>query len=391
MLKQRVVRITGVPAIAFSLVLVLFAFTMAQPDMAFAGVESASKLVGNTAVVTDTLSMTEPMTMNKTDIGQSMQMMGQMMQMMGKMQDIMGDTMPMSCSMPMTGTMAMTGTMPMSCSMPMTRAMAMGSTDMSQMMAQMMNQMQTMMGAGMDMGAMGSSMPMTGTMPMTDTMPMTNMMVMKNAGMGHTMRMMGLMMLMMGEMQDMMGVGMGAGAMSADCKVMCQNSGMMNQMMGQMPSPSSDNMAMDTSTQPFDLLFIDGMILHHQGAIEMAKQAQTEAEHQEIKDLADNIIASQEAEINQMQEWRQTWYPDVAATQGMGMDMATMAVAEGDELYDLRFIAAMIPHHEGAIAMAKEALTKTEHEEIKTLAENIITAQEDEIAQMKEWQTAWSN
>ena len=72
------------------------------------------------------------------------------------------------------------------------------------------------------------------------------------------------------------------------------------------------------------------------------------------------------------------------------MDMGTMAVAEGDELYDLRFIAAMIPHHEGAIAMAKEAQTMAEHVELKAMAENIITAQEAEIAQMKDWQTAWS-
>lgn len=149
-------------------------------------------------------------------------------------------------------------------------------------------------------------------------------------------------------------------------------------------------MQMDNTDQPFDLLFIDGMIMHHQGAIEMAQEAQTQATKPEIKDLADAIIVAQEAEITQMQTWRQTWYPDAAPTEGLGMDMGTMAVAEGDELYDLRFIAAMIPHHEGAIAMAKEAQTMAEHVELKAMAENIITAQEAEIAQMKDWQTAWS-
>ena len=149
-------------------------------------------------------------------------------------------------------------------------------------------------------------------------------------------------------------------------------------------------MQMDNTDQPFDLLFIDGMIMHHQGAIEMAQEAQTQATKPEIKDLAGAIIVAQEAEITQMQTWRQTWYPDAAPTEGLGMDMGTMAVAEGDELYDLRFIAAMIPHHEGAIAMAKEAETMAEHVELKAMAENIITAQEAEIAQMKDWQTAWS-
>lgn len=403
MLQKRMLGMAGVPVIALTLMLVFLAFTGVQPAGVLAKAGDARALVGTSQPMTDTMTMTNTPAIKNVGMGRTMQMMGQMMQMMGEMQDMMGNTMPMSCSMPMAGTMTMTGTMPMmgtmpmtgtmpmSCSMPMTRAMAMGSADMSQMMAQMMNQMQTMMGAGMDMGAMGSSMPMTGSMSMMDTMPMTNMMGMKNADRGHTMRMMGLMMQMMGEMQDMMGVGMGAGAMSASCKAMCQNSGMMNQMMEQMPPASSDNMAMDTNDQPFDLRFIDGMIMHHQGAIAMAKEAQTEATKQEIKDLADAIIAAQEAEIAQMQEWRQAWYPDAAATEGMGMDMGTMAVAAGDKLYDLRFIEAMIPHHEGAINMAKEAQTMAEHAEIKALAEDIISAQEAEITQMEEWQTAWSN
>jgi|GEM_PF-5161772 len=373
MLQKRMLGMAGVPVIALTLMLVFLAFTGAQPATVLAKAGDARALVGTSQPMTDTMPMTNTPAIKNVGMGRTMQMMGQMMQMMGEMQDMMGNTMPMSCSMPMT------------------RAMAMGSADISQMMAQMMNQMQTMMGAGMDMGAMGSSMPMTGSMSMMDTMPMTNMMGMKNADRGHTMRMMGLMMQMMGEMQDMMGVGMGAGAMSASCKAMCQNSGMMNQMMEQMPPASSDNMAMDTNDQPFDLRFIDGMIMHHQGAIAMAKEAQTEATKQEIKDLADAIIAAQEAEIAQMQEWRQAWYPDAAATEGMGMDMGTMAVAAGDKLYDLRFIEAMIPHHEGAINMAKEAQTMAEHAEIKALAEDIISAQEAEITQMEEWQTAWSN
>lgn len=149
------------------------------------------------------------------------------------------------------------------------------------------------------------------------------------------------------------------------------------------------NIQMGNSNEPFDLLFIDSMIVHHQGAIEMAIEAQQEATKAEIKSLADAIIAAQEAEIQQMQEWRAVWYPDAVATEGIGMDMGTMAVAAGDTLYDLRFIEAMIPHHKGAIGMAQSALTMSEHPELKSLAGNIIQAQEAEIAQMQEWQAAW--
>jgi uncharacterized protein (DUF305 family) len=151
-----------------------------------------------------------------------------------------------------------------------------------------------------------------------------------------------------------------------------------------------DHSQMGNSNAPYDAQFIDSMIEHHQGAITMAQQAQREAERPELKQLADTIIKDQEAEIAQMQQWRQQWFPDLAPTRGMGMDMGTMEVAnDPNKPFDQRFIEAMIPHHEGAIAMAQDAQQKAERQEIKDLAGRIITAQEAEIAQMREWQQAW--
>lgn len=57
----------------------------------------------------------------------------------------------------------------------------------------------------------------------------------------------------------------------------------------------------------FDEAFIDEMIDHHQGAIDMANLAKTSAKHQEIKDLANDIISAQTTEINLMQGWQKTW------------------------------------------------------------------------------------
>ena len=56
---------------------------------------------------------------------------------------------------------------------------------------------------------------------------------------------------------------------------------------------------------------------------------------------------------------------------------------------DRHFIEQMIPHHEGAIAMAKMALQKSKRPEIKTLAEAIITAQTKEIGDMQTWYKNW--
>lgn len=145
-----------------------------------------------------------------------------------------------------------------------------------------------------------------------------------------------------------------------------------------------------TANAPFDAMFIDGMIEHHQGAIDMARDAQQQAEHAEIKQLAQEIITAQEEEMGQMRDWRTQWYADVPATGGMAMDMGDMRVSDDTSTpYDQRFLAAMIGHHEGAIGMAREALTQAEHGEIKQLAQEIITAQEQEITQMRGWQQQW--
>jgi uncharacterized protein (DUF305 family) len=57
--------------------------------------------------------------------------------------------------------------------------------------------------------------------------------------------------------------------------------------------------------------------------------------------------------------------------------------------FDAAFILAMIEHHEGAIDMARLAATRAEHDEIKQLSQDIITAQKGEIAEMNKWQQQW--
>ncbi len=142
--------------------------------------------------------------------------------------------------------------------------------------------------------------------------------------------------------------------------------------------------------KPFDAQFIDGMIKHHQGAIEMAQQALDQAEHEELRTLAEAIIAAQNTEIEQMQEWRITWYADLSSTGGMDMGMGDMVISSTESIpFDQRFITAMISHHQGAINMATMAKQMAEHQEIQTLADAIITAQQAEIAQMQAWKQAW--
>lgn len=153
----------------------------------------------------------------------------------------------------------------------------------------------------------------------------------------------------------------------------------------------ADHSAMMPGTRdtPYDALFIDSMIVHHEGTIVMARQALASAERPEIRQLAEAIISAQQQEIDEMRSWRAAWYPDLAPTAGMGMEMGPMRVADGAAPFDQRFIEAMILHHKGAIAMARDALQRAERQEIRDLAQAIITAQEAEIAQMRAWLKEW--
>ena len=57
----------------------------------------------------------------------------------------------------------------------------------------------------------------------------------------------------------------------------------------------------------FDLMFLDMMTRHHEGAIEMAEQVIDDGENADVKQLANGIIEAQRAEIEQMASWREDW------------------------------------------------------------------------------------
>jgi uncharacterized protein (DUF305 family) len=144
-----------------------------------------------------------------------------------------------------------------------------------------------------------------------------------------------------------------------------------------------------------EVLFIDGMIPHHEQAIAMAQRALEEAEHEELRELAQDIIDEQQKEIDQMQEWRDSWYPDVEPTMGMQIEnmpmMEDMMLSIDESIpFDLRFIDAMTIHHGAAILMAQGLLAApSEHEELRDMAQQMIDSQQKEIDQMRQWREEW--
>jgi uncharacterized protein (DUF305 family) len=153
-----------------------------------------------------------------------------------------------------------------------------------------------------------------------------------------------------------------------------------------------------------EMRFLEGMIDHHQMALDMANHCLGRASTAEVRAICEAVIAAQTPEIEQMQAWLAAWYgieytpmPMAGMDDGMsGMDMSGMATdpsgmmgmmaglddAEGID-YDIAWLESMIDHHDDAIHMSERILQRAEHADLQTLAQAIIDAQSAEIEQME--------
>jgi uncharacterized protein (DUF305 family) len=144
-----------------------------------------------------------------------------------------------------------------------------------------------------------------------------------------------------------------------------------------------------------DKAFIDAMVPHHQGAVEMAEVALQNAKHEEIKQLSRAIISTQRAEMEELKSIKQDEFGTSKVSMEMSAgEMQMMGMTAPEALakkspFDKAFIDTMIPHHQSAKYMAQVALEESENPKIKELAGNIVSAQQREIEQMLQWRQAW--
>ena len=147
-----------------------------------------------------------------------------------------------------------------------------------------------------------------------------------------------------------------------------------------------------------DTEYAQMMIVHHQGAIEMADLAVDKADSEDVRALAERISAAQGPEIDEMTSWLQAWGeegPQDADMGGMdhgamdmgGMDMGS-AMTELEGLsgaeFDRAFLEMMTEHHRGAIEMAEVHLADGANAEARELARKIIDDQTREITEMED-------
>ncbi|MGV3548842.1 CopM family metallochaperone [Rhizobium sp.] len=146
-----------------------------------------------------------------------------------------------------------------------------------------------------------------------------------------------------------------------------------------------------------DVDFATMMIPHHQGAIDMAKVHLQYGKDPELRRLSEAVVSAQQGEISVMKGWLEKHPAPSGGTEHAQHTPSGMAYMTGMEKMnadmgaemsgdaDRDFVTMMIPHHEGAIAMAKVQLEHGRNAELRKLSEAIIKAQESEIAVMRVW------
>jgi uncharacterized protein (DUF305 family) len=161
--------------------------------------------------------------------------------------------------------------------------------------------------------------------------------------------------------------------------------------MGNMGSDATASAGPDAqgSFNDADVMFAQGMIPHHQQAVEMANLAGTRAADPEVKQLAAQIKAAQDPEINTLTGWLQSWGKPTAMAGGHSMsgmmteaDMTMLKAATGKD-FDRMFAQMMITHHNGAIQMARDEQTNGKNAAAKALAKTIAEGQQAEVATLQ--------
>ena len=163
------------------------------------------------------------------------------------------------------------------------------------------------------------------------------------------------------------------------------------------PSTSAAAEAPSGSTlNAAEIEFAQGMIAHHEQAIEMAEIALDPkvGASPEVIDLATRIKGAQDPEVELMTGWLTAAGQPVAMDAMEGHDMSSMdgmmtaeqmdamAAATGAD-FDQMWLEMMIAHHEGAISQSETVKANGSNVDVLALADQIITAQQGEITEMQ--------
>lgn len=148
-----------------------------------------------------------------------------------------------------------------------------------------------------------------------------------------------------------------------------------------------NSMDLGQADRTFDLRYINAMISHHKGAMLLAEQLKEYTKRPEMKALAQNIISDEPKAIAELYAWKKEWYGDTKTVR----DPIVANLGSFDEKFDLRFLNAIITHHEEGIMMTKETRQKSTRVEILNNADAVETFLTNGLKVLKELRGGWYN
>ncbi|HQV65023.1 MAG TPA: DUF305 domain-containing protein [Candidatus Paceibacterota bacterium] len=150
-----------------------------------------------------------------------------------------------------------------------------------------------------------------------------------------------------------------------------------------------DKTAMDFGRpdRTLDLRYINTMIAHHRGAMLLAEQVSIQTQRQEMKDLSAMILKDEPPAIDELYAWKKQWYGDTKKVK----DPIVANLGNYDEKFDLRFLNALIAHHEMGLVMTDEIKTKSSRTEILNNADAVDTFLTTTLKLFKDWRVQWYN
>lgn len=146
-----------------------------------------------------------------------------------------------------------------------------------------------------------------------------------------------------------------------------------------------DEMGLGAADRFVDLRYINQMAAHHRGAILLADQIATKTERPEIRNLATEIQKGEPVLIAELYSWKKSWYNDTRLVR----DPIIANLGEANKNIDLRFLNALISHHEAGISMTQEIRTKSSRAEILDNADAVETFLTSSVVTLKDWRAQW--
>ena len=136
-----------------------------------------------------------------------------------------------------------------------------------------------------------------------------------------------------------------------------------------------------------DLRYLNAMISHHRGAMLLAEPASQKTTRQEMKDLSAKILNDEPKAIDELYAWKKNWYGDTRQVK----DPVVSNLGNYDDKFDLRFLNALIAHHEAGLLMTKEVKTKSSRTEVLNNADEVETFLTTTLKVFKDWRSQWYN